>query len=80
MTKKRVPVTVVFHLEAEVPEDWDADQIEFHVEENTCRDNFVEAMHRQIAAGPDVCHTCTRSEAIVGHVPFEAIRAAGKGE
>ena len=63
----KVPVTVVLRLEAEVPGDWDADMIQFHVEENHCLDNYIEQIASEIAKAPNRCHTCYRGYARVGH-------------
>lgn len=73
--QKRIPVTVVFHLYREVPEDWDDHLIHFHLEENHCIDNFVNDMTRDIEANPGYCQSCNRAETIVGHIPFKDIQA-----
>ncbi len=78
---KRVPVTLVLHIWETIPSDWD-DEGRFHIEENHCLDNYITDLHRtqerhEHPTKPmGVCTTCDRGEAFLGHVPFEAIRAA----
>lgn len=74
--KKKVAVTAVFHLEYEVPEDWDDDLIAFHIEENHCVGNYVNALHREMQVEPRLCSLCSgRAAAFVGHVQLDKIGA-----
>lgn len=77
---KRVKFTVVFHLEEEVPDDWDEDTAAFHFEENHCLDNHVEALHQRIEADPTHCQTCNIGTIVLGHFPFDAIHALAMKE
>lgn len=76
---RRVPITVVFHLWEDVPEDWE-DGGRFYVEENHCIDNYVTAMHRELEANPGYCQSCNRAEAYLGHLPFDRIRSEVQDE
>lgn len=76
---RAVKFTVAYHLEAEVPDDWDDEAISFYIEENHCLDNHVETLHRRIEAHPGYCQTCPIGEAVVGHVAFEDLRALSRG-
>lgn len=75
---KRIPVTIVLHVYETIQEDWE-DGGQFFVEENHCLDNYVEDIHRELEAKPGYCHTCSRGNAYLGHIPFEKIRAAQAG-
>lgn len=76
---KRVPITVVLHLYETIQTDWE-DEGRFFIEENHCIDNYVTELHRtkERHAHPTkpmgYCVTCSRAEAFLGHVPFDAIR------
>ncbi len=69
---RRVPITVVFHLYEDVPEDWE-DGGRFFVEENHCIDNYVTSMHRELEENPGYCMSCCRANAYLGHIPFADI-------
>lgn len=71
---KTVKFTVVYHLEEEVPDDWDENSQQFYFEENHCLDNHVTAMNRKIEKDPGYCQTCPIGEAYIGHIPFAEIR------
>ena len=72
--RKKVQVTFAVHIKYEVPEDWDDDIIAFHIEENHCVGDFVNALHREMQAEPGLCSLCsTRGAAFVGHVPLDKI-------
>lgn len=73
---KTVKFTVVYHLEEEVPDDWDEDAMQFYIEENHCLDNHALALVRRMDANPGYCQSCNLGEAFIGHIPFEAIKAA----
>lgn len=75
MSVKRVPFTVVFHLEMEFPEeDYDAETARFYIEENHCLDNHVDTLAERIASDDQgICQTCDLGAAFVGHVPLDKI-------
>jgi hypothetical protein len=70
--KREVKLTLVIRMTRELPADWTDEDVQFHIEENLCRDNLVEQLAREIQAKPNVCCTCHRSEAFVGHLKLEA--------
>ena len=78
---KRVPVTIVLHIYETIQDNWD-DAGRFFIEENHCLDNYIMAIaetkdrHEHPTRPVGYCVTCSRGEAFLGHVPFEAIRAA----
>lgn len=70
---KRVPITVVLHLYETIQEDWE-DEGRFFIEENHCLDNYINDIHRDMQAEPNVCQTCHRGSAFLGHLSFDEIR------
>lgn len=73
---KKVKLTLVLHLEEEVPEDWDEEAARFFIEENHCMDNYIDALHREHEAKPGYCNTCHRGNAYLGHIPFKTLESA----
>jgi hypothetical protein len=42
MTRKKITLSVTFHVDAMVPEDWDDDMILFHYNESSsCKNNLL---------------------------------------
>ena len=76
--EKRVPITVVLHLFYDLP-DYCEDGGHFIVEENTCIDNHINQLYREGETTPNMCNTCWRGNAYLGHIPFEKIEAAQVG-
>ena len=72
--KKRIPITVVFHLEMTFEDDTDAELIRFMVEENHCLDNHIAKLTFCSDSQPGVCFGCEVGEAYVGHLPLDALR------
>ena len=72
--KKRIPITVVFHLEMTFDDSDDAEFIRFHVEENHCLDNHIDKLAECSNSREGVCFGCEVGEAYVGHLPFDALR------
>lgn len=70
---RRVPITLVLHLYETIQENWE-DGGRFHIEENHCLDNYVSELHQEMEAEPNVCQTCHRAEAYLGHLSFDEIR------
>lgn len=64
---KKIPITLIIRMETEVTENWDDDMIKFHIEENHCIDNYIDALVRENATHPGECVNCGRGNAIVGH-------------
>lgn len=72
---KRVPITVVFHLEMEFPDEYaDEDHVRFCVEENHCLDNHIDTLAACRDGEPDACFGCEIGAAFVGHLPLESLR------
>lgn len=70
---RTIKFTVVYHLEEEVPDDWDDDSAEFYIEENHCLDNHALRLAKRIDENPGYCQTCPIGEAFMGHIPLKAI-------
>lgn len=78
---KRVPITVVFHLEMEFPEEYSSeDHVRFVVEENHCLSNHIETLGAMITADPGSCTVCNLGNAYVGHVSLNKIRELARIE
>ena len=78
--KKRIPITVVFHLEMTFDDDDDAELIRFMVEENHCLDNHIDKLAECSSSQEHVCFGCEVGEAYVGHLPFDALRTIAERE
>lgn len=72
---KKVPVTLVLHLEWEMPLNVSDADLKFRIEENLCLDNLVELIPSAIN---DECSTCNKGYALVGHVKKEDISRKGR--
>ena len=80
---KRIPITVVFHLEARFDDDADENLIRFMVEENGCVDNYIDDLAERRDAEDEhdgACFGCEVGEAFVGHLPLAKLRALARGE
>lgn len=70
---RKVPFTVVYHLEMELPDDYPDHTARFFIEENHCLDNHTRTLRELATAEPNVCGTCNIGNAYLGHIPFALI-------
>ena len=75
--RKKVEVTLVLHLETDVPDDWEDCQAESFVEEKHCLNNYVTELASRLDDPDGKCllDVCGFGEAFAGHMPFDAIRS-----
>ena len=67
--RRRVDVTVVLHTWEDVPAEWSDEDVRFYIEENHCKDNYVQRLAKEIEADQSHCHTCCKgARAYVGKV------------
>ena len=73
--KTVVRVTLVFETEHEVPDDWDEDQVRFHLEENYCIGNFADDLVERLEAddAKSVCSVCSKSTAEVVSIDGKSV-------
>lgn len=65
MTKqKKVKIQLIIDTEEEVPEDWDEESIQFHLEENYCVANIIHRLHGEVeeAEKEGKCSICSFAE------------------